>query len=115
GAKKASGKFLARLIKYKVSDGETLESVADAHGLSADELAQFNWGTTDPKEIQKRLFLDVGCRETDSSGKFILTARDNPGILYIARPMELSLMASGPRQILRVAKVPGPPVFRFSA
>jgi hypothetical protein len=115
GAKKASGRFLARLIKYKVSDSETLESVAEANGLSVDELTQFNWGTTDPKEIQKRLFLDVGCRETDSSGKFILTRRDTPGIIYIARPMELSLMASGPRQILRVAKVPAPPVFRFSA
>src|SRR3712207_7590937 len=59
--------FLARLVKYKVSDGETLESVAEANGISVNELTQFNWGTTDPKEIQKRLFLDVGCRETDSS------------------------------------------------
>jgi len=115
GRKKASGRFLARLTQYKVSDGETLESVAEAHGLSVNELTQFNWGTTDPKEIQKRLFLDVGCRETDSSGKFILTRRDNPGIIYIARPLELSLMASGPRQVLRVARVPAPPVFRFSA
>ncbi|MDY7226723.1 MSCRAMM family protein [Hyalangium rubrum] len=115
GRKKASGRFLARLVKYKVSDGETLESVAEANGLSVNELTQFNWGTTAPKEIQKRLFLDVGCRETDASGKFVLTRHDNPGILYIARPMELSLAASGPRQVLRVAKVPAPPVFRFSA
>lgn len=112
---KPSGRFLARLIQHKVSDGETLESVAENYGLTKNQLAQFNWGTTDPKEIQKHLFLDVGCTMTDGGGKFVLSRHDDPGLLYIARPVELSLMASGPRQVLRVGKVPAPPAFVFSS
>ena len=112
---KSTGRFLAQLTAHKVSDGETLESVAQFYGMTKNQLTQFNWGTTSPKEIQKRLFLDVGCKRTDGGGQLMLTSDAKPGILFIPKPVVLSLMAPGPSQVLRVGKEPAPPVFRFSA
>lgn len=112
---KSQGRLLAQLTAYKVSDGETLESIAQFHGMTKNQLTQFNWGTTAPKEIQKRLFLDVGCKRTDGGGQLLLTSDAKPGILFIPKPVVLSLKAPGPRQVLRVGKEPAPPVFRFSA
>ena len=69
--KAPSGKFLARISEHKVSDGETLESIAETYSLTVDQLTKFNWGTTDPEEIQRHLFIDVGCTTKDDSGKFV--------------------------------------------
>lgn len=112
---KSTGRFLAQLTAHKVSDGETLESIAQFHGMTKNQLTQFNWGTTSPKEIQKRLFLDVGCKRTDGSGQLLLTSDAKPGVLFIPKPVVLSVMAPGPQRVLRVGKEPAPPVFRFSA
>jgi hypothetical protein len=97
--------FLARVLEHKVSDGDTLESIAEAHELTVDQLTKFNWGTTEPDQIQRRLLIDVGCTVRDDSGKFVLTAQDNPGILYIPRPLVMDWMALEQRHIWRVKRV----------
>ncbi|MFY0526724.1 LysM peptidoglycan-binding domain-containing protein [Archangium gephyra] len=109
-----SGKFLARITEHKVSDGETLESIAETYALTADQLAKFNWGTTDPEELQRHLYLDVGCKTKDDSGKFVLTSQDSPGVLYIARPLEMNWVTLEDRHIWRVKRVPEPRPYLFS-
>lgn len=110
-----TGRFLARILEHKVSDGETLESIAQAYDLTVDQLAKFNWGTTDADEIQRHLLLDVGCTTKDDSGRVVLTGKDTPGIVYIARPLEMNWVALEERHILRVKKVPEPRLYMFSA
>ncbi|MCY1073146.1 LysM peptidoglycan-binding domain-containing protein [Archangium lansingense] len=107
--------FLARVIEHKVSDGETLESVAESYGLTVDQLARFNWGTTDSEEIQRRLLSDVGCTSMDDSGKFVLSSLDEPGILYVARPLEMDWVTLELRHIWRVRKMAKQRVYLFSA
>ncbi|HSP77755.1 MAG TPA: LysM peptidoglycan-binding domain-containing protein, partial [Myxococcaceae bacterium] len=111
----AEGRFLARISEYKVADGDTLERIAEDHELTVDQLTQFNWGTTDPDEIQRRLFVDVGCTLKDDAGKFVLSSDDDPGILYIARPLEMDWVALEDRHVLRVKRVSDPTGFLFSA
>ncbi|MCY1078274.1 LysM peptidoglycan-binding domain-containing protein [Archangium lansingense] len=109
-----SGKFLARISEHKVSDGETLESIAETYSLTVDQLTKFNWGTTDPEEIQRHLFIDVGCTTKDDTGKFVLSRHDDPGVIYIARPLEMNWVALEDRHIWRVKKVPEPKLYLFS-
>ncbi|PTL77973.1 LysM peptidoglycan-binding domain-containing protein [Vitiosangium sp. GDMCC 1.1324] len=113
--KGVSGSFLARIISHKVSDGETLESIAESYELTADALAKFNWGTTDPEKIQSHLLIDVGCTTKDDSGKFVLSSEDNPGIIYVARPLDMDWVALEQRHIWRVKKLPEPRLYLFSA
>lgn len=107
--------FLVRVIEHKVSDGETLEGIAEAHELTVEQLTQFNWGTTDPAQIQRRLLIEVGCKTRDESGNFVLTSRDNPGILFIPRPLVMDWMALEQRHIWRAKTVAKRRPYLFSA
>jgi hypothetical protein len=113
--KTVSGKYIAKLVSHKVSDGETLESIAESYGLTADAIAKFNWGTTDPEKIQSHLLIDVGCTKKDDSGKFVLSSEDDPGVIYIPRPLEMDWVALEQRHIWRVKKLPDPRLYLFSA
>ncbi|WNG38481.1 LysM peptidoglycan-binding domain-containing protein [Archangium violaceum] len=113
--KGVSGRFLARLVSHKVADGETLESIAETYETTVDALAQFNWGTTDPEKIQSHLLIDVGCTLKDDSGKFVLSSEDDPGLIYIPRPLEMDWVPLEQRHIWRVKKLPEPRLYLFSA
>ena len=113
--KTVSGKFIAKLVSHKVSDGETLESIAESYKTTADALAKFNWGTTDPEKIQSHLLIDVGCTKKDDGGKYVLSSEDEPGILYIPRPLDMDWVALEQRHIWRVKKLPDPRLYLFSA
>ncbi|WNG57117.1 LysM peptidoglycan-binding domain-containing protein [Archangium gephyra] len=112
--KTPSGKFLARVVEHQVSDGETLEGIAEQYGLTVDDIARFNWDTTDPDEIQRHLYVDVGCTAKDESGKFTFTRYDDPGVLYIPRPLAMGGLAVEQSHILRVRKPSRSAVFLFS-
>jgi hypothetical protein len=45
-----------------VRTGDTLDAIAQGYGITRDELALFNWGTTNADEIDQRLRREVGCR-----------------------------------------------------
>lgn len=107
--------FLGRVLEHKVSDGDTLESIAKAHELTVDQLTKFNWETTDPEQIQSRLLIDVGCTVRDDSGKFVLTGQDNPGILYIPRPLVMDWMALEQRHLWRVKRASKSRLYLMSA
>jgi hypothetical protein len=84
------------------------------YDLTADDVAQFNWETTDPAEVQQRLEISVGCTKKDEGGKFVFSRDDDPGILYVPRPVALSGLAVDQSHILRVKRARRPQPFSFS-
>ncbi len=60
--------------KYKVQPGETLDDIAGKHSgaphyiVDWKDLALFNWGTTDHREVCRALFESVGWQEVDAYG-----------------------------------------------
>jgi len=94
---------LARLDAHKVATGESLASIAAAHGTSWQELSYFNFGTSDPNEINARLPDDVGCTRTTASGKnYIFDTADDPGILYLPSAWTRSGFETGATHPIRV-------------
>ncbi|MFP2923634.1 LysM peptidoglycan-binding domain-containing protein [Pyxidicoccus sp. 3LG] len=114
GKESSFTRVLARIAEHQVTDGETLELVAEMYGLTVDALAKFNWGTTDPAEIQRYLLLEVGCTRKDERGRYVFSSDDVPGILRVPRPVAVSRMAVEQSHILRVKQVPEPRPYLFS-
>jgi hypothetical protein len=73
--------------RHKVATGETPDSIAADAGVSWDAITQFNFGTTDPDEVQDFLRDRVGCTEMSPDGQsYVFDDDDEPGILLIPRP-----------------------------
>lgn len=69
---------------YRVKDGDSLESVAAANGLTWQELAQFNFGTAVPTAVNEHLRREVGCTKRTLDGRnYIFTSADSPGVIRI--------------------------------
>ncbi|MCP3144951.1 LysM domain-containing protein [Pyxidicoccus xibeiensis] len=113
-SKATSQRVLVKVTEHRVIDGENLDSVAEMYGLTADALAQFNWGTTDPDQVQQRLEVSVGCTRKDEGGRFVFSRDDDPGILYVPRPVALTGLAVDQSHILRVKRARKPQPFSFS-
>ncbi|MCP3142999.1 LysM peptidoglycan-binding domain-containing protein [Pyxidicoccus xibeiensis] len=114
GRTASSTRVLARIAEHRVTDGETLESVAEMYGLTVDALAKFNWGTSDADVIQHYLLLEVGCTHTDVGGRYVFSSEDVPGLLHIPRPVAVPRVAVEQSHILRVKKVPEQQPYLFS-
>src|SRR5260370_17329517 len=70
--------------KHNVVTGESLRSIAQANGISEDELNQFNFGTKIPEEINWYLQHRVGCKkETPDHLNWMFTRDASPGIIYL--------------------------------
>ncbi|MBN1209339.1 MAG: LysM peptidoglycan-binding domain-containing protein [Myxococcaceae bacterium] len=70
--------------KHRVKDGETLDGIARANGLTWQELALHNFGTTVPAEINHQLRTKVGCTKRTADGRnYIFTSQDQPGLLEL--------------------------------
>jgi hypothetical protein len=71
-------------IEHKVKTNETLDCLAKKQGITWKQLAQFNWGTSTPKEINECLHDLVGCHRKTKNGKnYMFTSKDSPGIICI--------------------------------
>jgi len=71
-------------IPYKVKTGDNLQSVARAHGITEQQLEEFNFHTTHPAEINWYLRRNVGCvRPTHDTKNWIFTSEARPGIIYL--------------------------------
>jgi hypothetical protein len=113
-SKATSQRVLVKVTEHRVIDGETLDSVAEMFGLTADDITRFNWGTTDAAKVQQRLAVSVGCTKKDADGKLLFTRDDHPGILYVPRPVALTGLAVDQSHILRVKRARRPQPFSFS-
>ncbi|MCF0040065.1 LysM peptidoglycan-binding domain-containing protein [Dyadobacter fanqingshengii] len=80
---------ITEVIKYKVKDGDSIESLSKSHNMSWQELAKFNFGTDEPDEINHFLRSQVGCfKKTKDKKNFVFTSKDDPGIIYIPKNLK---------------------------
>ena len=79
--------FTATVVEeHKVATGESLQSIASEHGLSWQELAEFNCGSSETKQVNQHLREVVGCtRRTQDAKSYVLDDSDDPGILLIPK------------------------------
>jgi LysM repeat protein len=108
---------ISEITVHKVKTGETLEGLAKANGLTRQMLAHFNWGTSKPDEINTRLRFSVGCtKKTKDRKNYVFDDSDNPGLIYIPKPVRLENLSTKKTHILRVRKLPvESKIFIFSA
>lgn len=79
-------------LKYTAKDGDTLESIVKAHpDRFADwsDLASYNWGTSNPNEVNRALLETIGCSKVD--------ARDPSKTILAPHP-------DGPKRAILLAK-----------
>jgi Carboxypeptidase regulatory-like domain/LysM domain len=107
---------IATVRPYKVKTGDTLESISEANEMTSDDLVRFNFGTTDPKEVQLRLGREVGCKVRDlKSGDYVLSSRDKPGIVYLPEKWSAPGQYTDHDYVIRVHRIePHQPPFIFS-
>src|SRR6266851_4252821 len=71
-------------LEHKVKTNETLDRLAKKQGITWQQLAQFNWGTSQPKQINECLHEFVGCKHKTKNGKnYFFTSIDSPGLVNI--------------------------------
>ncbi|MCH8242160.1 MAG: OmpA family protein [Planctomycetes bacterium] len=70
-------------VQHKVRTGDSLRSLAEEHQLEWQHLAEYNWGTRIPEQINDHLAEDVGCTQRDPAGNYIFDDSDDPGIILI--------------------------------
>jgi hypothetical protein len=69
---------------YKVKTGDSLKKIAKRVKLTWQELAEYNWKTTFPAEINWYLGNYVGCTaETRDGQNYSFRDSDSPGMIYI--------------------------------
>ncbi|MBW2458883.1 MAG: LysM peptidoglycan-binding domain-containing protein [Deltaproteobacteria bacterium] len=91
---------------HQVRSGETLESVATSAGMSWQDLAKFNWGTSAPAEINKHLRFEVGCTNKDRAGdNYVFDDDDQPGIVSVPRPFARAGLGIDQVHALRVRQL----------
>jgi hypothetical protein len=65
--------------QYRVKTTDDWGSVARAHGISAKELIYFNFGTTDPPEVNWFLRTMVGCvKSTHDGNNWMFSSEASP-------------------------------------
>ena len=103
-----ASKRIADIEEHKVKSGESIKSLADANGLTWQELAKFNWGTDAPAQINERLRDEVGCTLRDAQGNYIFDSADKPGIVLIPKKFEANGLVTDKTHTLRVLQVTPP-------
>lgn len=98
-------RIIALIEEHKVKTGETIKSLATANGMTWEELAEFNWDTRIPEQINDHLRDDVGCtKKTADGNNYMFDDSDDPGIMYIPTQWRQDGLATDTEHIIRVAK-----------
>jgi hypothetical protein len=71
--------------EHQIRNGDTLETIGKPYGITAKELAKFNFGTDDIMEVAKFSWGRLGCsvESKDRDFKFIVNETDKPGVIFI--------------------------------
>lgn len=69
--------------KYTSQDGDTLRSLAEKETANGNEmtwqdLAKFNWGTDDQREVNAFMRDELGCHKRDADNNFVFSSNDEP-------------------------------------
>lgn len=108
GMENERGFAIASVVEHKVRTGETLDEIAKDFGITKTELCDFNWGTSDPDDVDDMLCLIVGCTETDPlTGRYVLDDSDDPGIIYLPREWKSYLADLDDHYFIHVRAVGG--------
>ncbi len=100
------GGIIAEIEAHQVQTGETLDSVARQAGMTWQDLALFNWGTSNPDTINRHLRDEVGCRKTTRAGRnYVFDTADEPGIVYVPRCWSMRGLATDCLHTVRVGVV----------
>lgn len=91
------------LVKYKVQSGDELKTVAESCGCTWQQLAQLNWATEDPDEINWYLGNEFVCKNKLGSN-YVFSDDDEPGILLVPVSFEISDMDK--TRIVRATRFP---------
>ncbi len=100
----AAGGFtrVAEIEEHRVQTGETLDSLARGAGMTWQQLAEFNFGTSDPDEVNQHLRDKVGTTTTAPDGVNVMfTSQDDPGIILIPRPWNQTGLATNQEHVVR--------------
>ncbi len=97
------GVRIALIEEHKVRTGESIKSLAEANGLTWQELARFNWSTAVPDEINVKLADEVGCtRKAPDGVNYRFDDGDEPGLVLIPRPWSVTGLATERMHTIRV-------------
>ena len=102
-----TGTFLTATVveEHKVCTGETLESIAEEAGIDWQGLAEFNWQTSDRKQVNVHLKKVVGCTTKSSDGKaYVLDDSDDPGIVHVPAKWAAEGLPVDQRHTVRVMR-----------
>ena len=69
--------------RYARQEGDTLQRIAErettaGNPLTWEEIARFNWGTADAREVDACLRDELGCRKRDAANHYVISADDRP-------------------------------------
>lgn len=102
---------------YRPRDGDDLEQIAaretqNGNPLTADDLARFNWGTTQEDTVQELMRDELGCRCRNADNGFVISSDDRPRTpLRIPRRFQRQGLATNREHTLRVRRRECPPQF----
>jgi hypothetical protein len=95
--------WIAEVRAHHVQTGESLDGIARANDFTWQELAEFNWDTREPDQINEHLRDDVGCTAKTHDGfNYSFRSEDQPGIIYIPRPWAVGGLATEQTHTIRV-------------
>lgn len=104
-----SPKAFAEIKKHKVQNGDNLKKLAKSIGWTWQKLAQFNFGTKRPREINDQLRDLIGCTRRDKSGlNYIFRSKDHPGLMYLPKELHAKNLASNQVHLFRSEAVERP-------
>jgi hypothetical protein len=83
--------FLVDVARHRTASGQTPASIAREWGVPWEDIALFNWGTSDADELDMRYRKTLGCKQTAPDGTLAFDDGDDPGLILIPRPWEASL------------------------
>lgn len=99
---------IARIERHKVKTGESLQSIAEAHGMTWQDLALFNWDTAKPDAINEHLHDEVGCtKKTPDGYNYVFDDTDEPGLLYLPKTWEMTALVTEQTHTFRVREAEG--------
>ena len=81
---------------FKVHDGDSLAELAIFARMSSKNLLQYNFGTTDPHQVNWYLRNYVGCETADWDKKnYKFSNRDHPGVIFFPKRNYMALLDAG--------------------
>ena len=100
-------KQIVKAKEYKVQDGDSLKTIADANGITWQELAKFNYGTDEPTEVNKGMREKTGAFKKAKDGvNLSFSSLDDPGILYIPETFPEPTFATNSAKTITLKAIP---------